>query len=111
MATLEELVALRQDSRFSDLTDRAMEAAKVKAVAVAQLSPPTARQLEWAQETLRDPVAVGRMAVEYVIAKRRDGSTEDILKTSDADLQAAVDESVDRIMGVVDRSQASARTA
>ncbi|MDT8383014.1 MAG: hypothetical protein RRB22_01210 [Gammaproteobacteria bacterium] len=104
MATYLELQTLRSNSLLRNKC--AMAIAK-KAHAIAQEATPVAEKMAWAKAAIGNPESKLEAAINYVLADKSaatlatimgiiDGDTD----TNDAIVQAAIDESIDRLLGV-----------
>lgn len=95
MATYLELEALRNDET---LIPKVSMAAVIKAQSLIDAASPTAGQVEWANETLRNPRDRARVLVRYVIAANKGLDVAAIKAASDSAIQTNVDAAVDKLI-------------
>jgi hypothetical protein len=94
MATYAELRDLLRDGR---LTPKIQTAIAVKAHAIMQEATPSAERLAWASAALPPTQDAAEKMLAYALAANKALTAAQILSASDAALQAAIDEAVDKL--------------
>lgn len=99
MATYIELQQLMSSPSIVDLRGRIMQATIQKAFAVgqSQQSPVTAAK-QWAEQALTNPGALQTTMLNYVLAANASKTTAQITALSDAEVQTAVNDAVDKLL-------------
>lgn len=95
MATYPELFDLRTDS---GLRNRIAVAVSVKAQALIDGANPTAAQIAWANEAIRDPEGKAATLQNYVLAANRNATVQQIQSATDAAVQENVNDAVDALI-------------
>lgn len=99
MATYSELAGIAQNAGFPALRDKVMVSCVVKAVALMELSTPSAAQIAWAKMAIDSPAAAADGVIWYVIGANESATLAQILSASDAAVQANVNAAADVIIG------------
>lgn len=99
MATYDELAVIRDDTRYNGLLNKIRVAASIKAAAVIDSVGPGAVVLDWAKNTVANPIKSGDELINYVIASYNTSTIDQIFGASDSNIQNAVNSAVDAIYG------------
>lgn len=99
MATYTELHALRGASTTEPLKQKIAVAIAIKANAIAKSVSPTAEQKAWAVSALADPNRDVGTVLNYILAEYNTQTTNVITTASDANVQTAVNATVDTLLG------------
>lgn len=99
MATYTELHALRGASTTEPLKQKIAVAIAIKANAIAKSVSPTAEQKAWAVSALADPNRDVGAVLNYILAEYNTQTTNVITTASDANVQTAVNATVDTLLG------------
>lgn len=97
MATYAEIFDLHSNSA---LRNRVAVACIVKADAIRQLASPTAQQIAWASALLQDPYPLSLRVFWAVLAANNAATVAQITGATDAQLQTAVNNAVDKLFAV-----------
>lgn len=95
MATYAELFSIQNDAT---LRNKIQIAVTIKAQSLIDLASPTANQVAWASNALRDPVVVMTKIMPYVLAANKSATQSQITGASDSAVQANVDAAVDKLI-------------
>lgn len=100
MATYSELFAIQNDAT---LRNKIQVAVTIKAQSLLDLASPTANQVSWASNALKDPVTTMTRIMPYVLAANKSATQSQITSASDSAVQTNVDAVVDKLVaaGVV----------
>ena len=99
MATYIELQQLASSPSIGDLRARILQATVQKAFTIgqSQQSPVTAAK-QWADSALANPQAMQTEMLNYVIAANASKTTAEIAALTDAQVQANVNDAVDKLL-------------
>jgi hypothetical protein len=102
MATYLELANYKGDngSDYDNLRAKIKVALAVKAQAIAASTSPTAAEVTWAKDVLKELDSVAEETVNYVLAANKSATIAQINAASDTTVQTNVDEAVDNLYGV-----------
>lgn len=100
MANYVDLHALRGNSSVSALMQKIAVAITIKAHAITNLPTPLATQKTWALSALQDPNKDSGLILNYILAQYNAAATSAITGAADAVVQTAVDNAVDKLLGV-----------
>lgn len=100
MATYTELHALRGSASSEALMKKISVAIVIKANGLAKSSSPTAAQKDWALKALAAPDNYTGLVFNYIIGEYNTVATSAILGATDTQIQAAVDATVNTLLGV-----------
>lgn len=95
MATYAELFDLRTDS---SLRNRIAVAVAIKAQSLIDGESPTAAEIAWANEAIRDPEGKAMTLQNYVLAANANASVSQIQNASDTAVQNNVNKAVDALI-------------
>ena len=100
MATYTDLHALRGSSTITPLRQKITVAIAIKANAIAKSATPTEAMVAWAKQALATPDQYQELVLNYILAEYNAQTTEVITGATDVQVQAAVDATVDTLLGV-----------
>jgi hypothetical protein len=100
MATYNELHALRGSSTLDSLRQKIAVAIAVKANIIAKLASPTTAQKAFAVAALGNPDAYLPTVMNYILADYNTATVAQITGATDAQVQTAVNATVDTLLGV-----------
>lgn len=95
MATYSELFSIQGDG---NLKNKIQIAVTVKAQSLIDLASPTANQIAWAANALKDPVGTMTKIMPYVLAANKSATQSQILSATDSAVQANVDSAADKLI-------------
>lgn len=101
MATNAQLQGLLGEGDARALRLSVIAATIRKAVAVGAAASPTAQEVAWAAQALRNPERASDPIFAFVIADNAAGTPAEIRALSDVAVQTSVDKCVDQILGKV----------
>ena len=100
MATYVELHALRGATSTSTLRQKISVAIAIKSNAIAKLPTPTAAQVTFAKAALVNPDSYQELVLNYILAEYNTQATSAITGATDAQVQSAVDTTINTLLGV-----------
>jgi hypothetical protein len=100
MATYTDLHALRGSSTITPLRQKITVAIAIKANAIAKSANPTAAMVAWSKQALATPDQFQELVLNYVLAEYNTQTTAVITGATDAQVQTAVDATVNTLLGV-----------
>lgn len=100
MATYLQLFALHGNSSSESLKQQIAVAIAIKANAIAKLATPTTAQIAFSTAALANPQSYEQLIFNYIIAEYNTLVTTAITGASDANVQIAVNNAVDTLLGV-----------
>lgn len=100
MATYTELHALRGADTITALRQKITVALAIKANTIAKLPTPSAAQKAFAVAVLANPEIYLPTVLNYVLAEYSASATSAITGATDAQVQTAVNATVDTLLGV-----------
>lgn len=95
MATYAELYDLRADS---DLRNRIAVAVTIKAQSLIDGESPTAAEIAWANDAIRDPEGKAATLQNYVLAAHKNATVQQVQSASDTAVQNSVNKAVDALI-------------
>lgn len=95
MATYAELFDQRAHSA---LRNKITVAVAIKAQSLIDSESPTAAQIAWANDAIRDPEGKAVVLLNYVLAANKSATVQQIQSASDAAIQNNVDTAVDALI-------------
>jgi hypothetical protein len=100
MATYTELYALWGSNSASTLRQKISVAIAIKANAIAKSANPTDAQKTFAKAALADPDQYQQAVFNYILAEYNAQATSAIIGATDAQVQAAVDATINTLLAV-----------
>ena len=100
MATYTDLHALRGSNTITPLRQKITVAIAIKANAIAKSASPTAAMVAWSKQALATPDQFQELVLNYILAEYNTQTTAVITGATDAQVQTAVDATVDTLLGV-----------
>lgn len=100
MATYQELHALRGLPASDPLKQKIAVAVVIKANVLAKSVSPTPAQKAWALSALANPLKDAETVFNYILGEYNAQAVSVITGASDGVVQAAVDATVDKLLGV-----------
>jgi hypothetical protein len=100
MATYTELEDLRATTQLTDLRKKIDIALAIKANTIAKLTTPTANQAAFAIAALRSPESYRELVLNYILAEYNTTTTTAIIAATDAQVQSAVNATVDTLLAI-----------
>lgn len=100
MATLIELSDYANTPEWQTLRRKIAVACAKKAKAIGDLATPTEAQTTWAVATLQRPDAAAGTVINYVIAANATATIAQINAATDAAIETAVGNAVDKILSL-----------
>ena len=100
MATYAELHALRGSTSISPLRQKISVAIAIKSNGLAKLPTPTAAQVAFAKAALANPDNYQELVLNYILAEYNTAATSAITGATDAQVQSAVDATINTLLGV-----------
>ena len=100
MATYTDLHALRGSTTLNPLREKIAVAIAIKANIIAKLTTPTAAQKVFAVAALGSPETYLPTVLNYILADYNTAASSAIVGATDAQVQTAVNATVDTLLGV-----------
>lgn len=100
MATYIELHALRGAVSLEALRQKINVAIAIKANTIAKSAAPSAGAKAWAIDALGEPDKFMPTVLNYILAEYNAAATSAIQTATDAQVQSAVNDTVDKLLGV-----------
>jgi hypothetical protein len=100
MATYTDLHALRGSSTITPLRQKINVAIAIKANAIAKSANPTEPMKAWSKQALATPDQYQELVLNYILAEYNTQATSAISGATDAQVQTAVNATVDTLLGV-----------
>ena len=99
MATYAELATIKDDDAWNGLVNKIAVACSIKATAVIDSATPPATLLEWAKQSIADPLSASNDIVYYVVASNSSATLAQIYGASDTAIQNNVNTAIDAVYG------------
>ena len=100
MATLLELSDFSQSSDYQTLNKKIVSAIAKKAVAIGNLTTPTAAQIDWCKAALASPAGEARTVINSVLAANAGQTIAQIVGATDTQIETQVNAAVDKILSL-----------
>lgn len=100
MATLLELSDFAASSDYQTLNKKIVTAIAKKAVAIGNLTTPTAAQIDWCKAALAAPADQARTVINYVLAANAGFTIAQIIAATDTAVETQVNAAIDKILSL-----------
>ncbi len=99
MATYAELATIKDDDAWNGLVNKIAVACAIKATAVIDSATPGVAVLEWAKQSVAEPLKASNDIVYYVVSSNSSATLAQIYSASDVAIQNNVDAAIDSVYG------------